>query len=699
MLPALDVPVGVPPSLSVATARGSIAIALGRRTALRDLAAVASALATVALGVWLIAAGVPAFAVLITMLAMATGPTFAWRGVSWTSDTLSPALALLAAWALWRWTNTHRRRMAAVAIIAAALAMSEDPAWLAVLPGTLALVFARSSLRAWRPHAAAAVALLAFFAALPPVTRMLIAVDMPWAALLDIEPPGPWTIWRQSMMSIDGSSLTSIAGALTREFTPLGAMLAVVGVVILFGERHHRTPLAALIVGLLGWYWLAPRSRFEAVSVPLTICGWAAVAVALAWVQQRSTPRAGRTLIVIVGLVIIGEPALTRARLAALGKDSASEARTRMAYDLRIADLPPESALIAEARRVDAAVLLSSSQAGRAATIVPQRVEHVLAASRKRAMVAFAHARGNLERMGFLFERAWAGNTEVAVVAGHVPCVGLEPGEWADVSMLVANGSFILYGPATPGSANAGAPGGVLLRVTGPSRAISIEPRSIPFEIGEVPHDSAVGIPELDRAAARSVVEAVTTLRIRKTERRDPITFTFASAPMFAVATADDDSPVVFCPGVSRVDLTLGRSDKASAVLRMNTSAPFAAGWHSPEADPDPFRWTSAPNASVRVSVAPPGPIHVTISATPAALPAMRPAIDLSVNNCRLPARPMTPGSGDYEWDVEQSCWRAGVNQIWIGTSPLVSPAQLFGGHDTRPLGARIGAIRLTRVP
>ncbi len=430
--------------------------------------------------------------------------------------------------------------------------------------------------------------------------------------------------------------------------------------------------------------------------MPLTICGWAAVALALGWLGQTVPPRAGRTLVAVVGLLMIADPALTRVRLAALGKDGPSEAQARMAYGFRVGDLPPGTALVAEGRRVDAAILLSSQQAGRSALIVPQTVEHLQSiAGHGRTLVAFSNARSHLERVGFLFERSWVGVTEVAVLAGQVPCVDLRPGEWPDVSLLVANGSFILHG-AAPNTA----PGGVILRLTDPQpvRFASIEPRSIPFELGTVVHDAAPGIGELDLAAARSGVSEVTTLRIRETGRPSPITFTFASPPQAVVATADGPSPVRLCPGVARMDLTLGRADTASAALRMTASSPFGAGWHSPEADPDPFRWTAAPSASVRVSMAPPGPVHVTVTASPAARPAQEPTIDLAVNACRFPARPMTPGQADYEWDVAEACWRAGVNQLWLGSGTLVSPASLVGGHDTRLLGTRIGAIRLARI-
>ncbi|MEO8681244.1 MAG: hypothetical protein ABI665_19495, partial [Vicinamibacterales bacterium] len=243
------------------------------------------------------------------------------------------------------------------------------------------------------------------------------------------------------------------------------------------------------------------------------------------------------------------------------------------------------------------------------------------------------------------------------------------------------------------------APGGVVLRLTDAQlvRFAAIEPRSIPFELGVVPHDG-IGIPELDLAAARSGVGPVTAVRIRETGRRDPVSFTFAAPPQVAVATADGTSPVTMCPGLSRADLTIGRSPDAAANLPMTSAPPFGPGWHSPERDPDPFRWTSAANSSIRVSVAPAGPIRVTITATPAARPSQQPVMALAVNACTFPPRPMPPGQADYEWDVPANCWRAGANQVWTKVTPLVSPASFNGGPDTRLLGARVGAVRLRRL-
>ena len=154
----------------------------------------------------------------------------------------------------------------------------------------------------------------------------------------------------------------------------------------------------------------------------------------------------------------------------------------------------------------------------------------------------------------------------------------------------------------------------------------------------------------------------------------------------------------MICPGVQVLDLMLVANPLATVALPMASVTAFGPGWHSAEADPDLFRWTSAPRSSIRITSAAPGPVRVTITATPAAPQARKPAIAFTVNACALSPQAMPPGQGDYNWEVPAHCWLGGANQLWVGVTPLVTPASLNGGPDTRLLGARVGAIRLARV-
>ena len=598
-LPARDVPIDSRPTISNLAGRLSLDVALGRRTALRDLAAVATALAIAAFGVWLLAINIPLFITALAMLCVAMGPTFWGRGISWTHDALTPALALMALWATARWFSTRRRGFAAAAV-AVAIAAVMDRRFDVVDSSTQVLTF--------RPVA---------------------------------------------------------------EFTPLGVFLLVVGLVVLLGTVSYRLLVA---VGWMCYIALAEAARdspLDVVSLPLAIGGWTAVAIGLTWIKNAVSPIAGTALVTIIALLTMAEPALTRARLWTLGRDLPSEARTRLAADIRPADVPDRAVVVAEAHRADVFLRLGLTLARREAAFVPQLPDRIHAATGEgMTVLAFDRARANLERLGFLFERDWIGNTEVSAVAGHTPCIDLKPREWQDVSLLVATGSFVIHG-SRPGAA----PGGVVLRVSGnqPVQVSSIEPRSIPLEI------------------------TGTDIRVPETTRIDPVIVTFASAPVSATATAEDGLPVRMCAGAQRGPLTLGRSANAAAALRMHDSAVFGTGWHLLEADPDFFRWTAASDALVRVSMAPVSPVRVTITATPASRPSQQPVIGLVVNTCRFPSQRMQAGQGDYEWVADASCWRPGMNHMWIAVTPLISPASLSNSHDTRLLGARIGAIRLSR--
>ncbi len=704
MTAAVDVPIGAPASASNLAARGSLAIAKGRNSATRDLAAVATAAAVAAFGAWLRAIGVAMFPAGLTMLAMAVSAMFWSRGVAWHHAALSPALGLIAAWSLWRWLQTGRRLFAGLGGVLAAMAISDDAAWLAVLPAAGVVIWQSGGPATFAQGASAdkkipalrtglILIVIAVFGAWPFVMRAGIAADMPWAQLTGDTPPGAVSLWAHAVMSQGGPGLFSVITDLSSALTPLGACLLLIGLVVSLGAAGPRMPVAIAAVSFVAWYVLAPRSRFEPISVPMAVCGWATVAVALGWLQRSAPARAARVLVAIVGVMLIAEPMLTRVRLSALGKDTASDLRARAAAEWRRGGLASGSALVAESLRSDSAVLLASRQAGQPALIVPQATDVIASVIKQQEVFALAGARANLERAGFLFERVWASDAPLSVIAAHVPCVDLRRGEWPDVSRHAGGRSFSVHGatPETP-------PSGVVLRVASaePLRVSAIEPRSIEVEVSDTPRDAA-GVAELERAARYGGVPALTSIRIPETSRPGPITVVLNRDPIAVVATSEGPGPARLCAGAHRGPLTIGRAATASAALRMNDGAPFGAGWHTLEADPDYFRWTAAPNAAVRITMAQPGPVRVTITATPAARPAQAPALGLTVNGCQLATRPMQAGQGDYEWEVGAECWQPGYNQIWIGTSALVTPASLVGGHDTRLLGARIGAIRFAR--
>ena len=506
-LPALDVPLGAPPTFSVMAARGSLAIALGRRGAIRDLAAVATACTVIMFGFWLKAANVALFPLAVTMMAMAVSTTFWTRGTSWSNDGLSAALMLLAASAFWRWLGSSTRPVGLIAIAAGALAVVEDPIWIAALPGILAILWS----------------------ALPSRDRLRTTLGVLALAVLALVV----SIITGALPLMAATSPTGLLAAAWREFTPLGAFLVVIGLAMLLQGRSTRTATAATLITFLGWHVLGPRTAITS-SAAFAVCGWAAIAIALAWVQRSMRPRSAYPLLTVIAVVLIAEPALARVRFWSLGRDVPAQLRARLALDLKVDELPPGTALIAESRRADAAVLLTSHLSGDPAVIVPQHVEQVRAAlASGRPLAAFDNARDHLAQHGFLFERGMAGTVPIAFVAGHTPCADLKDGEWTDVSLLMAGRSFIVHGVQPQA-----APGGVVLRLTA-ADVMAIEPRSIPIEVADTPAD-AEGVADLKAAGARSGVNRVMSLRLPMTGRRSPVSVTLATAPVAAVATAED---------------------------------------------------------------------------------------------------------------------------------------------------------------
>ena len=327
---------------------------------------------------------------------------------------------------------------------------------------------------------------------------------------------------------------------------------------------------------------------------------------------------------------------------------------------------------------MDATLLLAARQARRPLTIVPQTIEHVVAASAGgQRLAALPGARANLERAGFVFERSWIGNMPLHLVGGRARCVELKQGEAIDVGLQLASGSFSLHGATAAARA-----GTAIVRLTGLADIpiVSAEPRRLRYEI----------------MSPRGAAEA--SLRILPINSPATVVVTLTGAPATAFASAESATPVTMCPGPQRADLMLSGSDTAQTLIDMRAVRPFGSGWHSPEADPDPFRWTAGLRSAVAVTMAQPGPVRVTLTASPAARPQRQPSIALTVNGCALPSQAMPAGQGDYAWDVKGECWQPGVNSMWVLQGPLVSPSE-SGQADTRQMGARVGAIRLARLP
>jgi hypothetical protein len=62
-------------------------------------------------------------------------------------------------------------------------------------------------------------------------------------------------------------------------------------------------------------------------------------------------------------------------------------------------------------------------------------------------------------------------------------------------------------------------------------------------------------------------------------------------------------------------------------------------------------------------------------------------AVRLSINGHDLGTRPLLPTRGIYEWDIDATVVRRGVNRFVLSTTQSIRPADRHTGGDPRVLG------------
>src|SRR4029453_1016451 len=307
--PLFDTPDAIERLPSSVLTRTSIAIARGRRTAVRDFAAVAAALASVAFAVMLFRSGVPLFSALLASLGLALGATFWSRGTAWTLDALAPLCALIAVVAGQRWRSDGSAIAASVTAVAATLATVEDPTWIACLPAATVLIWTRRP-RVERLGSAMVAGLLLLGALATIVERIAILRHAPWVELLRVETPTVWSLWVMRCRD----ELTSLTSMLSQELTPLGLVLCAIGVAVTWAAKRGRLALALLIVAVLTAREIMPQLQPERAGPVVAIVGWSLVAIGLQWVNT-ARPGAAPMLAGIAGLMLIAQPSLTLGRV------------------------------------------------------------------------------------------------------------------------------------------------------------------------------------------------------------------------------------------------------------------------------------------------------------------------------------------------------------------------------------------------
>jgi hypothetical protein len=688
----LDTPFAIAWLPSSLASRGSIAIALGRKSALRDFGAAAAVVSSVLFAAMLLKSGVSLFPACLATLGMAFGATFWARGVSWDLDTLAPVWALTAAIAGHRWLASGDSRFGVAAVAAAMLAVIEDPSWAACVPAILIYLRTRTQSSFGSLLIVAFVLLAAAVATV--LTRLDVIRHAPWAALLHVDAPRLSSMWateiRDGWMPI--TALTS------SEFTPIGQILLLAGVAVLWGRNRDRLALAALVGGVVAVRYLVPQLQPALAGAPFAIVGWAMVAVGLEWLG--ATLPAGSPIVAgLAGSLLVGQPALTRVRMASVHEATSPLLEHRMAAELKLSALPPDSLMIANSRTADSAILLSAALAGSPIVLVPQRADVVTAAlGTGHRLLAFPSSREHLASAGFLFERFFAGNVELATVVGQQTCTPLVPNQWIDISLQLDSGSFSVQSEAA-----AATPGLLSIYLASP-RPVIVSDRdrlSTPYESTLLSDDAgAEARRRLDEATSRGGGMSrwpITVINVSASEAPTQATFSLSDVPQAAIVVSTITPAVTLCPASARTNPVLDSSPRASSSARLISASTFGAGWHSPEGGDDTFRWTASGESSIRAHVNRPGLIRVIVTAMPAAPALSGPRLGLSVNGCVLPDQPLA-GLNDISWTVPADCWKTGANQLWLRSGPLVSPASLGHGGDTRQLGARVSAVRLERA-
>jgi hypothetical protein len=690
----LDIPFAVGWLPSSVLGRASIAIAVGRKSALRDFGAVAAALACVLAAAWLYQLSLPLYPTLLATLGLAFGSTFWGRGVAWSFDALAPVLALTGALLGRRWLKGDPRiAVAMTAALAMAVALLEDPTWVGCLPA--AALLTRTSGRSRALTAAAfTIGMLGLSAAAGVYLRLHAQGSASWTALPAVQPPAMTSMW----VSRIGEGAISPVAMLAGEFTPLGSVLLLIGLGVLWQATRDRALLVTFVLGLVAARYFLPQTDPTRAGVPIAVCGWLAIATALAWLGRRR-PIAATALVSTAGVLVVAQPALTRLRMTMLHEGSPLRAEAHLSSQIRMSDLPSDGVIVATSRGVDAMLVLSARLANQRAVVVPQNAVHVEAlVATGRPVLAFPSARTNLAALGFLFERSFAGNVPLHIVVGRQRCTPLVPNQWIDVTRQLDGGSFSVQSEEPSPEA-----GRVMLYLLAP-RLIELRSRLAPLSVFESPP-----VPPDSESAARTLLE---TTSVRGRSNGWPITawsvslpappeqtgMTLSEPPHAAIATADVSRAIAICSASARTDFALMSTLGSAASAAMMSGAVFGTGWHTPEGGADTFRWTAAPEAVVRINVVRPGPIRVTIIAASASPPSAQPRAGLTVNHCALPDQPMFPHAQNLTWMVNAECWSTGSNRLWLRTGPLVSPASLGMGTDTRPLGARVSAIRVQRV-
>jgi hypothetical protein len=210
------------------------------------------------------------------------------------------------------------------------------------------------------------------------------------------------------------------------------------------------------------------------------------------------------------------------------------------------------------------------------------------------------------------------------------------------------------------------------------------------------------GVALRDRLMARAIIRRI-EVRVNDRGQFSWSALDLRDRPAVAVvrASVDMDNPrrASVCSWSGRDFFEASNEQALSFTPQGDVS--LGRGWHATEYSDQrvAFRWTGEPEAEVLVPLASATDVTLRIRASPFAYPhAPAQSLGVSVNGVAQPRQSMLPGWHAYEWTLPSGLWHRGFNRLTIGTPAVTSPSAVGLSNDTRPLGAAVSEVTLTRT-
>ncbi|MEW5983549.1 MAG: DUF2723 domain-containing protein [Acidobacteriota bacterium] len=676
-------------------------------------------------------------------LALGFGSAFWSRSLYAKGYTLNAALVSAGMLSLLWWDRTRRLRDLYLAAAIFALSLGNHLIVVALLPALVLFPVLTEPRLSLRPKTIAAVLLIALLGLAQ--YGFIVLRTRQHAPYLEATASNLSELWqvvtaRRFAHEIGGfptvvlvrNRVPQIARTVGKELGPIGVTLLIVGFVTLVARRPRYAMLFGLAaLGVAGLTANMASHEDEGFMLPVFVLLWPVAGLGLDRVSTAPRPRSGWVktgTAIAVGVALPSTLVVTNYR----ANDHHADTAEIEYFDALFAALPEKAAIIDDEYRVNMMVrykLLGEGAAGKRdiRLIGPDRSQ--IAALREDGfeVIGFDQARAYLRPYGFRFAtfgdrsdqdaRAALRRRRVFRVKSEPWCADVGNRGWVDIGrafqplgravvaidnyrpfesrVTVYAGMEVRPSPTLAGGSGAGSP---LLDVEVFSRQ---DPDAVSRLDQRLTRDGAA-LPDEIRGAA-FVVRVLLSVNDKGAHFSTGLDLGAPVTGALVLALVDLDNPrrasvcshglgeVTLWPiGASAVTLTLDSDD-----------AEFSEGWHDVERRPDGliYRWTTD-CATLVVPLDTPPSARVTIDAERLDY-AGRPeaAATLVVNGRPLGTRPLPAGPVRLSWDVAQTGWRHGLNQIVLEVAGAMRPAEVGLSPDRRLLGMAVTGIRFDAQP